>query len=300
MARLFLSYRAATAAQHAGRLYDRLAAHFGNTAICYDRDAMSPGELWRARIRQELQDAVAVLAVIDREWLASLEKQAEDEDVVRFELETAIGLRKTIIPILVGGAQMPRRHELPPVLERMLDRHGHAIDDSSTTKYAESVASLIAALEILEGFAAPGEAAVVELLLAKDYAAAERLLMCQPATMRQRADLSVYLALARLAGRSFNALYPAEREAIEALLRRARAASSTWELPMLLLAILEIDYYRLHGLASDDPVPPAEVLRLGATALDRRSRSLLSSLKVSRRARRELELDVLLAGAAHD
>ena len=113
----------------------------------------------------------------------------------------------------------------------------------------------------------------------RDYDGAERLLMRQAASARER--LSVYLALARLAGRSFNALYPTEREAIEALLRRARTSN----LARVLLAILEIDYYQLHGLVSAAPVRPAEVR---VAALDATSRSLVSHLDISRRARREL------------
>jgi hypothetical protein len=300
MALLFLSYRVVTAAPHAGRLYDRLSNHFGQAAIFYDRGRLRPGDLWKDRLQQELENAAAVLAVIDPLWASSFEVRAETEDIVRFELETAIRFQKTIVPLLVGGALFPPpREELPFALQKVLDRHFLVMDETSPTGYTASIATLIGMLESLDELISAVEPAVVELLVAKDYAAAERLLVRQPAAARQRASLSVYLALARLGGRSFNALYPAEREAIEMLLRRARAASSTCELPMFLLAILEIDYYQLHGLVSAAPVRPAEVLsRNGTVPLDAGSRSLLSHLNISRRARRELQLDQVLPGSS--
>jgi hypothetical protein len=300
MALLFLSYRVATAAPHAGRLYDRLASHFGDVTIFYDRARLRPGAFWQDRLRQELQEAAAVLAFIDPTWSGSFDTRSEVEDIVRFELETAIRLQRTVVPLLVGGAKLPDRRDLPSTLQGVLDRQFFVIDDTSTAAYAAAVATLIESIEQLEGVVAAFESAAVNLLVAEDYAGAERLLMRQSAAMRERASVSVYLALARLAGRSFNALHPAEREAIEALLRRAKGASSWWVLPALLLAILEIDYYQLHGLVSAAPVSVAEVRsRVGVARLDATSRSLISNVNVSRRARRELQLDALL-GAAHD
>jgi hypothetical protein len=287
MALIFLSYRMTTALSHAGRINDRLVRHFGQAAIFFDRSCLSPGDSWRDRIREELLNAVVVLPIIDPEWTSSLIDRLGEEDIVRVELETAIQLRKKLVPLRVGGAAAPHLQELP-TLRSLLDYQFLEIDETTTVAYDASVAVLIAMLENIEDLTAPVEAEAIRLLMSKDYVAAEHLLIRQPETARQRPSLSVYLALARLAGRSFNALYPAERETIEALLRRARATLSAWPLPILLLAIMQIDYYRLHGLASPDPIL-SDAIRFGD--LDVQSRSLVSDLNVSRRARRELQLD---------
>ncbi len=301
MALFFLSYRRSTAGPYAGRLSDRLASHFGEAAIFHDRGRLSPGELWQDRVLKELKDAAAVLVVIDKAWGSSFEARAKTEDFVLFEIKKAFEFQKTIVPLLVGGASLPDQGKLPLTLQRVLDRHVLVIDETSDAGYSASVARLIVVLESLDGLVAAVEPSVAELLVAKDYAGAERLLMRQPAAARQRATLSVYLALARLGGRSFNAPYPAERDTIEMLLRRARAASPEWDLPMLLLAILEIDYYQAHGLVSAAPILPPEVLsRRRTVPLDAVSRSLLSHLYTSRRARRELQLDAILRGALND
>jgi hypothetical protein len=240
-----------------------------------------------------------VLAIIDQNWLASFVERSGSADIVRFELETAIELGKAIMPLLVGGYQPDRNKvptQLPPSLRPILNRNFHTLDDTTPAAYETSIRTLIAAIEHLDASIAAVEDTVIELMMAKDYLAAERLLLRQPSTARQHANLSAYLALARLAGRSFNALYPAERETIEMLLRRARASASDWDLPKLLLAILEIDYYELNGIASDRPGRPSDVVHGGAE-MDDRSRALLSNLHISRRARRELRLDTLLSGA---
>jgi hypothetical protein len=287
----------ATGDVHASRLNDWLAARFTKEEIFYDRGSLQPGEDWRSRLRQEIESAVAVLAIVDSSWFASFGERSDSEDVVRFELETAIARKKTIMPLLAGGYRPDLKEagkQLPESLQPILGRHFHVLDDVTPAAYETSIATLIAAIEQLEGHLATVEDRVCDLLKDKDYVAAERLLVQQSSSARRHASLTVYLALARLAGRSFNALYPAERETIERLLRQARKETPDSILPKLLLAIFEIDYCELNGVQSDAPVLASDVLH--AHPFDDRWRALLSNLNVSRRARRELGLDTLLSG----
>lgn len=131
------------------------------------------------------------------------------------------------------------------------------------------------------------------------------------ATLAREADapsrIDGYLALARLAGRSFNTLHPAEREEIEARLHRAHRKDPRWDLPPLVLHALEIDFYELHGLTSGhgyggsipgDPAAPAS----------KETRELLGAVSLSRRARKRLARSLSpfpspssdLHGARHD
>jgi hypothetical protein len=295
MASLFLSYRVATAASHVGRFYDRLAVHFGETAIFYDRGSLRPGDLWRDRLRQELHDAVAVLPIIDPGWASSFAERQDTEDMVLFELETAVQLQKTIAPLRVGGSAIPAIDKLPSTLRSILNRQFFVINETTPATYDASVATVIATLENLDGLAAFVESQVVDLLVAKKYGAAELLLLRQPNATRERARFLAYLALALLGGRSFNALHPNEREKIEALVRSAHAAAPSWELPMILLAILEIDYYAQHGLVSAEPVPASAV---STAQFEAPSRSLLTGLRISSRAIQELQLDLLSESTA--
>ena len=289
MASFFISYRVESGRAYAGRLYDRLAAHFGADAIFFDKGSLRGGERWLDRINGELERAAAVFAVIDPQWPQSFAERKAEEDFVEVELATAIKLEKTIISLLVGGMQtMPGRGTIPSSLHAMLDRQWVVLHDTSVDDYASSVARLIATVGGLDGVVHAVEQQAVALLTRRQYAEAERVLLRQPEEAHGRAGFSAWLALARLAGRSFNALHPKERETIEALLRSAHAAEPSWELPAILLAILEIDYYENHGLVSAEPIAASAVR---AADLDAPSRALLAGIRISRRALRELQLD---------
>jgi hypothetical protein len=287
----FISYRVTSGKPYAGRLWDRLAKHFGAEEIFFDQDSIRGGEGWPERIRRALERSVCVLALIDPQWPHSFSVTRETQDFVEFELATAIELQKVIVPLLVGGMQrMPKRSELPSSLHALLERQWVVLHDTSVEDYASSVERLIARLRGLDGVLQSVEEQVVALLTRRQYAEAERILLRQADAMREKASFSAYLALARLGGRSFNAPHPNERENIEALLRSARAAAPSWSLPVILLAILEIDYYHLHGLVSAAPVPASAV---ASALLDEPSRHLLTGMRMSDRALKELQLESL-------
>lgn len=67
--KIFLSYRRADAEAWAGRIYDRLAAHFGQDAIFMDVDTIDAG----VDFVQVLEDAVhscdVMVALIGRQWV---------------------------------------------------------------------------------------------------------------------------------------------------------------------------------------------------------------------------------------
>ncbi len=98
------------------------------------------------------------------------------------------------------------------------------------------------------------------------------------------AEVHCYLALALVGGRSFNQLHPAERAEIEGRIVRAARGAPGWDLPLSLLRALEIDFYELHGVASGHR---AELPTQPPTLSDR-SLCLLSSVRLSRGARRRL------------
>ncbi len=61
------------------------------------------------------------LALIGPEWLQATDdacrRRLDDpDDYVRLEIETALKREVPLIPVLLGGAQMPTQDELPPSL----------------------------------------------------------------------------------------------------------------------------------------------------------------------------------------
>lgn len=116
--RIFLSYRRADAAGHAGRLYDALVQRFGEGPVFMDTDAIAPGVDFDEVIRREIARASVVLVVIGRGWLEAADaggaRRLEDPaDLVRVEVELALAAPGRVIPVLVQGAVMPAAADLP-------------------------------------------------------------------------------------------------------------------------------------------------------------------------------------------
>lgn len=107
------------------------------------------------------------------------------------------------------------------------------------------------------------------------------------------AEAYCYLALALVSGRNFNSLDPREREQIEIYLNLARNKDAKWMLPIALLAILEIDYYEIHGMVSDNDIDiydVAEELKNGSLSIE--DCEYLKSIKISQDATQQLDLDM--------
>jgi len=122
VARIFISYRRDDSGGYAGRLFDWLSQHFGRDNVFIDVDDIRPGSNFVAVIQNAVGSCDVLLAVIGRQWLTSTNPQGQrrlddPEDFVRLEITTALTRNILVIPVLVGGASMPRTNELPDVLQ---------------------------------------------------------------------------------------------------------------------------------------------------------------------------------------
>jgi len=69
MPTIVISYRRADAAGTAGRMFDRLRAHFGDGSVFMDIDSIPAGTNFRQHIRGILTSSDIVLAVIGPRWM---------------------------------------------------------------------------------------------------------------------------------------------------------------------------------------------------------------------------------------
>ncbi len=129
--KIFISYRRGTSTDIVGRIQDRLAQHFGRDEIFYDLVHIPPGQHFPQRIAAALSQAAVLLVVIGPDWLTG-GSLANPDDWVRWEIETALGRRDLrMIPLLVGGAELPSASELPPNLQPLLRYNGMRIDSGT-------------------------------------------------------------------------------------------------------------------------------------------------------------------------
>ena len=153
MARIFLCYRRDDSGGYAGRLYDRLSQHFGRDNLFMDIE-IDPGLDFVEAIQDAVGSCDVLLAVIGRQWLTSTDPRGDrrldnPEDFVRLEITTALERRIRVIPVLVGGASMPRSTELPNVLQPLARRQALTVGDH----FHRDVDLLVAALETVLGIA---------------------------------------------------------------------------------------------------------------------------------------------------
>lgn len=124
---IFVSYRRADSGAVVDHLYDRLVAKYGRECIFRDVDNIPYGMKFREHIRGVLDGCDIVLAVIGRNWHggrgAAGCRIMSDEDLVRIEIEVAFEVGALVIPVLVGGADMPGRQNLPPSLQELRSRN---------------------------------------------------------------------------------------------------------------------------------------------------------------------------------
>ena len=148
-AKLFINYRREDTAHAAGRLYDRLIAHFGEDQVFIDIDQIEPGEDFVEVINRKVGACDIAIVAIGPNWLhatdASGKRRLDDEeDFVRMEIVAALQRNIRVIPVLVGGARMPGKQELPEALAPL--SRLNAIELSEMRFYAD-VNRLIEAIE---------------------------------------------------------------------------------------------------------------------------------------------------------
>jgi hypothetical protein len=182
--RIFISYRRDDSAGYAGRIFDRLSAHFGKDAIFMDVSAIEAGLDFVDVLENAVQSCDVLVALIGRQWLTlkdSFEKRRLDnpEDFVRIEIAAALKRKIRVLPVLVDGVNMPNSTELPSGLKSLARRNAvpvtHYAFDSDTHRL---ISQLEIALEATEKFKRLKEKEIEERQTHTQYQAEiERLLV---------------------------------------------------------------------------------------------------------------------------
>ena len=149
--KIFICYRRADSRADAGRLYDRLNSRYPNR-VFRDIASLAPGADWEQTIDTVLGSSAACVVVIGPHWLdpgSSGERRLDDKhDIVRAEVATALERNVAVLPVLVGGAQMPSEDVLPAALKGLARRHAIAITEQD---FDEGVSKLANAIDITLG-----------------------------------------------------------------------------------------------------------------------------------------------------
>ena len=145
---VFISYRRQESSGITGRLYDRLAARFGDAQVFMDVDTIALGADFTQVVAQAVSNCTVLLAVIGPGWLTAADEDGQrrlddPDDIVRLEIQAALERDIRVIPILVENAVMPRGRQLPEELAGLARRNAHFLRHESFRSDADRLLKAI-------------------------------------------------------------------------------------------------------------------------------------------------------------
>ncbi|MBN7812742.1 toll/interleukin-1 receptor domain-containing protein [Algoriphagus sp. H41] len=133
--KIFISYRREDTSGESGRLKDKLEQVFGQENIFYDVETLEAGLNFDQSIAKALGESKVLLAMIGPHWLKVADSKGvlrlqKEDDWVRKEIAEALRRELRVIPILVNGAEMPGREDLPSDLKELSLKHAQELSSS--------------------------------------------------------------------------------------------------------------------------------------------------------------------------
>jgi hypothetical protein len=149
MSGIFISYRREDSQELAGRLFDRLAQHFGKDRVFRDIDAIEPGAKFAQVIAERIGGCDAIVALIGKGWLHAKDAKGRrrldlPSDFVKAEIAEALTQNKLVIPALIEGTPMPARDALPPEIAALADHNALPVSDA---RFDFDVGRLVSAID---------------------------------------------------------------------------------------------------------------------------------------------------------
>ena len=144
MPKMFISYRRSASAGHAGRLYDRLIAHYGDDNVFLDVEQIPVGETFSTYLLAQIDECDVFLLMLGE---GTLDRCADPEDWVRREIAYALDHKHiVVIPVLQDGYRMPNPETLPVDIQGITLKNAsflfHQMFDESVNKLIESIDQL--------------------------------------------------------------------------------------------------------------------------------------------------------------
>lgn len=151
-ASVFVSYRRDDSASQALNVAQYLENALGAGEVFFDLNHLRAGDNFKKVLEARLDKCGHMLAVIGPNWLYAQDglgrRRIDDpEDWVRIEVSRALARSIRVIPVLVNGATLPRRDELPDDLKALPDHHAVRI---TTDGFRHEMAGLMQDISSIE------------------------------------------------------------------------------------------------------------------------------------------------------
>ena len=133
--KIYISHQPAENTSLVKPIRDRLIAAFGESSLIPDLQEIHTGSNFREILNEEVNKWDVMLVIIGPKWASMTDDQSNrllfnPRDKTRIEVETGLNRDDImIIPVLVGGADMPTLEELPESLGRLTYLNAISIRD---------------------------------------------------------------------------------------------------------------------------------------------------------------------------
>ena len=191
---IFISYRREDTAGYAGRLYDRLAAHFGPDRVFMDVEGIEPGVDFVDALERAVGSCEVLIVLIGKDWLvadgAGKRRLDDPGDFVRIETAAALARNIRVVPVLVDDAEMPRANQLPADLALLARRQAlelsHKQWDATSNQLVQTLEKILNAGKQSGGEIPPPKPEPLSATLAepRSDAASPALIVASPSNRR--------------------------------------------------------------------------------------------------------------------
>jgi hypothetical protein len=146
---LFISYRRDDSDAAAGRIRDWLRLKRPGWKVFFDTSSIDVGADFRSAIETAIAKSRTMLVIIGKAWLGQVngsenKRINEADDVVRFEVATALSNGLLVIPVLINDTKMPAKTDLPADIQPVTGRNAITIRQAH---FDDDFANLLAAIE---------------------------------------------------------------------------------------------------------------------------------------------------------
>lgn len=131
---VFISYSRNRIADLAGRVFERLASHYGRDRVFFDQSRRSNplGQSFPDTLKRSLLNSRVVVLLIDASWKQKISEPVDpNENWVLLEAEYALHHQCVCLPVFVNGEPMLDREMLPPNLRTLRLTNAAELNSSS-------------------------------------------------------------------------------------------------------------------------------------------------------------------------
>lgn len=151
MTKIFISHRRKDKGYAARGINDALSRKFGKLNVYFDLDSILVGLDWRKQIDEMVAKCDVMIVVIGDDWLEVREsgrsRLADEDDLVHFEVSTALKRDIPVIPVLVGNASIPDKEKLPDALKPL--HYRQAVEVRDDANFNAHIEKLLIGIEVV-------------------------------------------------------------------------------------------------------------------------------------------------------